>query len=72
MLSDAFESSSVSKFEEDLQMHVSHYSKSENISARRHLIRAVRETMLSMEQREALQRKEWDVEIQKLTKLKIV
>ena len=48
---------------------MSDYSVPDNISARRHLIRAVRESMISMEQREASKRKEWDNEIQKLSTL---
>ena len=69
MLSAASKSSTTHDYEEDPQILMSDYSVPDNISARRHLIRAVRESMISMEQREASKRKEWDNEIQKLSTL---
>jgi Zinc finger, C3HC4 type (RING finger) len=51
---------------QDEASDVDEYAKSANISGRRLLIRAIRESLLSLEQREASQVNEWTEEITKL------
>ena len=48
---------------------ISHYSTASNISARRLLIRVIKESPDRVDRSEASMRREWTMEIEKLTKL---